>query len=389
MWMMNQKKRFKTSFLVNRVKASMIGLALLSVGNVAAETSPLSAKIKDQMQQWQQQYQLPSMSLAITVNNQLKFADAIGLADVEKKVAATADTAYSVGSIAKPFTGLALARLVDSGALKLEDSVAQHLVDYPQYKDMTILQLASHTAGVGRPWKARNHREFEAPVDHKSPFEAFDLFVDEPLQFAPGGDFKYTSMGYVLLSAVLQKAANQPYTQIMQETVFSPLGMTHTEFDDSKAGGGREASYYQGVDEQGQYLPAQTPRDRSYLFGGGGYISTPSDMVKLLDAFSQPHFLSPEIKARLQTPVPLNNGEVNEQGYSLGWRVSEVEDPRHPNGKVLAIHHGGVTGDAATAFVLLIPEYRSALAYATNTDPDKFWAVRQQALQLLLDTYHQ
>jgi len=360
---------------------------------VAAKTTDSTAvnigELNSQMQNWQDKYGLPSFSMAIALEGDLMYAGATGLADVENQIAASAATPYSVGSIAKSFTGVALARLVDQGKIKLTDKVSQYLPEHPQYKDITVQQLASHTGGITRPWRAREHREFTAPYDHSSPFQALDIVANEPLEFAAGESFQYSSMGYVVLSAVIEAAAGMSFDTYLKNQLFKPLNMTATELDNSTAGKGLEAHYYKEKSEDGGFIPDVAKRDRSFLFGGGGYISTPTDMVKLLSAFAKKDFISPEMQQALQTPIPLNNGEVNEQRYSLGWRVTEVEDAKHPDGKVLAIHHGGITSGAATGFVLLIPEYEAAIAYVTNTDPQGFWAVRQDTLALLLRLYHQ
>ncbi|MCW8092731.1 serine hydrolase domain-containing protein [Alteromonas sp. ASW11-130] len=380
----------KTSFIhpTFALWALLCLTAFISPLQAGSLAQPAASEIKSQMKQWQQQYQLPSLSLAISLDDKVVFADAVGFADIESKKKASVQTQYSVGSLAKPMTGLAVARLIDSNKLHIDNSVADYLTDYPQYNQISIKQLASHTAGISRPWEERNNREFESPRDHASPFESIGLVSDKPLKFTPGTSFQYTSMGYVVLSAVIETTAQQPYTDYMTKQVFAPLGMHSTVLDDSSAGKQSEATYYSKKIDESTFELAVSKRDRSFLFGGGGYISSPSDLVKMAKAFSGSHFISEDTQSLLLTPVKMNNGEINPQGYSIGWRVKQIEDPIIENKKVTVIHHGGITHKASTAFIVIIPEYRAALAYATNTDPKDFWKAREESIALLFKLYH-
>lgn len=378
----------KSVYLSARQLAKIGLLICTSVATAPSFCMPIgeeaSKSIVDQMQSWQTEFGLPSLSLAISLNDEVVFADAIGYADVAKQIPATEATLYSVGSIAKPMTALALARLIDQDKLSFEQSVSKTLREYPQFDRITLRQLASHTAGIGRPWEARDTLEFKQPKDRTSPFEVLDIFVEEPLSFTPGESFEYTSMGYVLLSALLERAAPTNYLDLMQEQVFAPLGMSNTRLDDSSVPNNQEASYYKNIEDSERFTLANEARDRSFLFGAGGYVSTPSDLVKMASAFSVNGFISEAVKQQLMMPVKIKSGEINPQGYGLGWRISEIADPFDADAKITAIHHGGVTSGAATGFVLIVPKYRAAIAYTTNIDPDNFWRVRQESLGVLL-----
>jgi CubicO group peptidase (beta-lactamase class C family) len=334
-------------------------------------------------------YQLPSLSLSIAIKGEVVFKHAVGFADISSKHIATTETQYSVGSIAKPITSIALAKLLDVKKIALDDDIHQYLPEYPTLAHkLTIRQLASHTGGIGRPWDARNKREYAEVRDHKSPFEALDLFKHNVLEFKPGEGFAYTSSGYILLSAVIEKAAEKNYIDYMQQSVWSPLNMVHTEHDTSFAGE-NEATYYESVNDKGHHIPSTTVRDRSYLFGGGGFISTPTDLVNMAQAFYRPGFLSSRAKDALFTPVKLVNGDDNEQRYGLGWRMIDIPTIKI-NGQVpKLVHHGGVTDKAATAFLLLMPEYEAAIAYTINMNSREAASMRAEVAQLLADYINQ
>ncbi|MCV2885747.1 beta-lactamase family protein [Aestuariibacter sp. AA17] len=346
-------------------------------------TEDISTAIKSTIASIQKDYDLPSFSLALGLNNDLLFADAIGYANIQKKIPATPTTRYSVGSVAKPMTGIALATLLDDDVMQLDAPIASYLPNYPEHAHaVTFKQLASHTSGIGRPWDIRQTLEFDKPRDFSTPMDVLPFFKDEPLWFSPGSDFQYTSMGYVLLSAAMEAAAKQPYMEIMQAS-WTQLGMHNTALDDSIHSNEKEATYYTKKDDKGHFVPAITPRDRSFLFGGGGFISTPSDLIKLTRALSTDTLLSKNAVKQVTTPVTLNNGEVNKQFYGLGWRI-QTSKTFSINGKpVNIVHHGGVMGGASTAFVLLMPDYDASVAYATNHVPENHGKMRSEVGKLL------
>lgn len=339
---------------------------------------------KQQMQSWLTEYNLPSFSMAISVNGELVFAEAIGYLNTKANVLATANTQYSVGSIAKPMTSIALGKLLDDKKINIDADIHSYFKNrFKLANKVTVKQLASHTAGIGRPWEARAQLEFVTPQDHRSPFEVLHLVSDNVLEYVPGHDFLYTSVGYILLSALIESVSETPYVEFMSRQVFAPLAMASTELDNSTAGLANEATYYESKGAKGEFVSTTLTRDRSFLFGGGGFISTPTDLVKLGAALYDRDYLSEDSVALLTTPVPLLNGQSNPQNYALGWRVNTTADIFNPEQTMTIIHHGGLTSGASSSFLLVIPKYKISIAYATNTDPEGFGKVRDEILPVL------
>ena len=330
-----------------------------------------------------EEYNLPSLSMAISIDEQIQFAQAVGFADVNLKKVADSQTQYSVGSIAKPMTGIALAKLLDAGKLALDSSIERYIADYPtQQENMTIKQLASHTAGIPHNTPERELREYTNVRDHNSPFEALDVFSAQPLLFTPGTGFKYSSNGYILLSAAIEKGANQDFVDYLRDNIWSEFGMSQTELDTSTAGALHEARYYSAKNDKGAFVPAIEKRDRSFLFGAGGFISTPTDLVKMSASLYREKYLSSQTLEAVLTPTKLANGDVNPQKYGLGWRVGEMQLAGMKD-TVQVAHHGGVTDGAATAYLFVVPACKAAIAFATNTLPKQFWKLRPIMINLL------
>lgn len=367
------------------------GLLATCITPASAEQcdSPLNQNTLTLMHTLKQDYNLPSFSLAISVDENIVFAEAIGHANIEANLKATHTTRYSVGSVAKAMTGIALARLLDEQKVQLDTPITRYLPNYPEHgQAITIRHLASHTSGTGRPWAVRNTLEFDQVSDHASPLPVIDKFSDDALEFPPGSDFAYTSAGYITLSGVMEAAAQRPYTELMS-TMFNDLGMKDSHHDTSRYRDARQATYYTFDTANQRYLTNTVRRDRSFLFGGGGFISTPSDLVRLSHSMFKQDYLSESAKRELLRAVPLYNGDINPQFYSLGWRVHRSTKLQYQGEPVLMMHHGGVTNDAATAFLMIFPELQAAIAYATNIEPEKHWQMRPHMATLLLSYINQ
>jgi serine beta-lactamase-like protein LACTB len=136
------------------------------------------------------------------------------------------------------------------------------------------------------------------------PFEALKVFDRHELLFEPGTDFEYSSNGYILLSALIERVSQQPLEAFFAREVWAPLGMTATELDRAAALGKHpQARYYTRSENDGGQWEIAPTRDRTFLFGAGGFRATPTDMVRLARAsYSQP--FSPRRTRRINEPDP-------------------------------------------------------------------------------------
>jgi CubicO group peptidase (beta-lactamase class C family) len=370
--------------IVIRLKylSGMFFLFIIAI-STSVSSEPNKESMLNEMQLLKQQYKLPSLSLSININNKLVFSDAVGYADINERKKATVDTQYSVGSLAKPMTGIALAKLVDLDKVSLDSLVSQY-IKQPVYTDsFTVRELASHIAGIPHDTPERDEAEFVNIKDHKSPFDAFYVFSSHLLLSSPGTEYKYSSNGYILLSAIIEQAAKMNYVDFLKSSLWSKFGMESTELDTSFAGIQHEATYYSDYNTDGKYVQSTKNRDRSFLFGGGGFISTPTDLTNMAQAIYSDNYLSSQTRQAIYTPTKLRNGEVNSDKYSLGWRVGSIKLNDDDNHAWTVLHHGGVTDKASTAYLLVIPECKASIAFATNYIPNKFWRMRPKMAEIL------
>ena len=231
-------------------------------------------------------------------------------------------TRFRLGALSKPMTSVAAALLHDRGRLDLDAPVQRYVPAYPQKQwTVTTRQLMGDVAGVHRG-RGDNLDGDSMPTQHCASLdEAVALFADDQLRFEPGTEHRYSIFGWVLVSAVVERAGGEPFARFMERQVFEPLGMDRTIVAERE--GLDDATSYTprsilrtrlGIDEDG-------PPDYSCLAGAGAFLSTPTDLVRLGSAVLKPGLLKAETITALQTPTRLASGASTT--YALGWTVGQ------------------------------------------------------------------
>lgn len=170
-----------------------------------------------------------SGAVLVARGREVLFEKAYGLANRRYGVPNDTETAFNLGSINKIFTKIALAQLAAAGKLSFDDTVAEHLTDYPNQgvaERVTIQQVATHTAGLGDIFT----EEFSdaSKLTFRTPQDYFALFADDPLLFEPGEGEAYSNGGYMVLGAIIEAASGLSYHDYIKENVFDPAGMSQT-----------------------------------------------------------------------------------------------------------------------------------------------------------------
>ncbi len=318
--------------------------------------------------------QTPALSVAIGIDNKIKYSNTIGFANLESKILADSLTKFRIGSTSKAITSAGLGVLIENKQLDLLSTVKIY-VPYASKKlsKLTLKQLASHTSGIRNYgnclcfpiWEYYNNDQYNSVK------ESVTIFNKDPLLFTSGTDFSYSSYNYTMLSAIIEGATNKDFLSFMQESVFVPLALKHTIADKQGFKSENIAKFY--AVENDNYKEAYKINN-SNKWAGGGFLSTPKDLVKFGNAMLNNTLLDSTTTDLLFTPVKLINGEVNEQNYAIGWRNDVSKNVFKEKRKTIVIHHGG-TAMGSTALLILLPEYNISVAIAMNRSgktPDLF-----------------
>ncbi len=275
---------------------------------------------------------IPGLSVAVGRESEVLWSQGLGFSDLTHGVMATPLTKFRVGSVSKPMTAAAVARLVEAGVLDLDAPVQTYVPSFPAKRwAVTTRQLAGHLAGIRHYRGAEN---FSA-VRYPTVAAGLAIFADDSLESEPGVRFSYSSYGWNLVSAVVEGASGTPFLPFMDSVVFRPLGMRHTTAGHTDSIVPHRTRFYVRG-ENGRVFNAPHV-DNSYKWAGGGFLSTPEDLLRFASAHYEPGYLGAETLELLFTSQRLRNGE--ETGYALGWRTG-----RNELGQEVVGHSGGSVG---------------------------------------------
>jgi CubicO group peptidase (beta-lactamase class C family) len=174
-----------------------------------------------------------------------------GTADSGRPI--TRDTVFRIGSVTKTMTAVALVREWEAGRFGLDDPVNDHLKDLelvgrPGWRPATIRHLLTHTAGIG---------ELASWRDLRRPMLGLGIKVDEvpetaaaryggrlQLDVEPGTKWAYANHGFNVLGHLLETLTGEPFGEHLRATLFTPLGMEHTDVHRSARVRGELATGY-------------------------------------------------------------------------------------------------------------------------------------------------
>ena len=301
---------------------------------------------------------IPGMAIAVAHQGKTIWSKGFGYADVENKIPADpAQTKFRIGSVSKPYTTAALARLFEDGKIDLDAPIQQYVPYFPKKEyEITLRQLGGHLAGI------RHYQgdEFLSEKNYATVKEGIDIFKDSDLLHEPGSKYRYSSYGWNLISAAIEGASEEAFLPYVQKVVFDKLNMTNTSPDFAKQNIPNRTKFYaknNNVVTEAPYV------DNSYKWAGGGFISTVEDMLKFGNAHLKNDFLKKETMDVFLTNQKTNDGNL--VNYGIGWRVGKDKKERDWFG-----HSGGSVG--GTTYLIIYPKEKIVVAVSTNMSSVNF-----------------
>ena len=318
------------------------------------------------------EHNLPGLSVAVGAGGEIVWAEGFGWADLESRVPVTPATRFRIGHASKALTSAAVGLLLEKDRLQLGDEIQTYVPAFPRKQwRITLRQLMGHMAGVRH---YRNEVDYMPSAHCERASEGLRSFAEDPLQFEPETQSKYSTFGWILVSAAVEAASGEPFFTFMRTQIFEPLEMAETTSDSATESIPDQAIFYyprfSGDPSFGPELAATV--DYSCVAGAGAFLSTPSDLVRFGTAVNSGKLLQPATVRKLQTPQVLASGEETE--YGLGWTLETVPLAGEPTR--LASHASRTLLGGSTSF-MTFPERGLVVAVTTNIS---FAATRSIAL---------
>lgn len=225
---------------------------------------------------------LPGISVSVTKDQQLLWSKAYGHSNVATKVAASPATIYSICSISKLFTAVAIMQLYDEGKLRLDDPIESILTDFKlrqQFKDsgpITIRSLLTHSSGLPR------ESDYPYWTGPDFPFPTQDQvnskLKDQQTLYPASTYFQYSNLGLTLLGEIVEKVSGKKYNDYVEEKILKPLQLNATHpYLPASEHGKKMAMGYGALNREGHREPVAL-FDARGITSAAGYSSNVEDL---------------------------------------------------------------------------------------------------------------
>lgn len=300
------------------------------------------------------------VALVRKAHNESGFTGAVLAAEQGKVIAAVAvgevdgkplepTSLFEIASCTKPFTAVAVMKLVEEGKLSLDDPIAKQLPGIPEdCQAITVRHLLQHTSGI--PGTNSQGAGTDLAV-------VLPTFLEGGPRTTPGEKHEYWNQGYALLSEVIARASGKPYTVYCREAIFKPCKMESTRFTGEKAPPKVRVAI--GQSKRGTPRSALEHPYGEYGFqyrGMGGIVTSLVDLWRFDRGLKTGKLLKPASIDEMTKAGP--------DDYALGWRIIELDD-----GHAVQEHTGSVRGFLAS--IRRDPKNDGALFILANNDDGK------------------
>jgi len=340
-------------------------LAIAFAGSVTA--ADLCGSVHALVRTESQKQAIPAISVAVIRDNRIICSVALGFADLEQRLPNTVKSRHRLASLSKPVSAVLTMRLVEAGKIALTDSVRKYMPSLPaEYEAITVRRLLAHQSGI-REYAGLD--EVFSTKHYETLQEAANsIFVRSPLLFEPGTRTAYTTFGYTLLGAALERATGQSFKHILEASLPTFVLDDYWALTPDRVRPYRRAS--SGVWEN---APAF---DASNKYPGGGILSTAVEYADFLLQLSGGRILKPATVAEMWTQQKLSNGTVVPFA-TLGWATGY-------RGKHRFVTHGGLQ-PGTTTVMHWFPDLRAGSIILCNAEGPDLDALEEKLLHLLVD----
>lgn len=138
------------------------------------------------------------------------------------------ETVFELASVSKAFTAMGIVLLQKKQKLAYDDLMSKYIPELAYYGEVTIKQLLQHTSGLP------DYMDLFIENWDKSQFVTNEIIVSEFVKykpsvlFHPGDRFEYSNTGYALLALIIERVAEESFSEFLTKNIFDPLHMNHT-----------------------------------------------------------------------------------------------------------------------------------------------------------------
>ena len=328
-----------------------------NIGAVAAAPDYTAVAATARCEAWQAiSNGASAVTVAVMADGKIVYAEAFGMTDRARAIAATSDTQFNIGSISKVFTATAVLQLCEQGKIDLDQPLTAYLPEFkmrdPRYRQITVRMLLNHTSVLPgtnfyNSLGAEKNRDYVA--------ETLDCLGAGYLKGDPGAVSVYCNDGFTLAGAVIERVSGMSYAAYLDKTIFSPAGMINSSCYYRDANRNIARTY----DNASGFL---RPVEYVNIMAGGGIASTAVDLCRFSEVLTGGKLLRPpsvqEFRKQQSGPETTPSGQP-ETNYGIGW--DDVASADFALQGVTVLGKGGGSLEF-TSELLIAPDARLAVA---------------------------
>ena len=272
-----------------------------------------------------------SGTVLVSKNDSVLFKKAYGFADYEWKVKNVIDSKFSLASVSKQFTAVAILQLAENKKLSLEDPLSKYFAGFPKGDKITLKMMLTHNSGLNMDFDELYLTKTDLDKD-----SVYTYLAKKPLLFEPGTSTAYSNIGYYLLARVIEKVSGQSYSAYLKQNVFDKAKMYNSGVSSNDAIVDKMTQRYYFDNDK---LVKNPYINWNFNVGHDGVYSTVEDLDLWNKAlFESQTLLSEESKKKMFT-------SYNEENFGFGVIINPFYNQNHQ----LIAHDGGFLG-AMTSF---------------------------------------
>jgi len=342
--------KFKLSFLF----ILMYFIAVCSCG----PELPFEERMQKVLDRGIRKYNVRGVSAAVMFSDNHQWTGASGIS--HDTVTIKPDMLFAIGSITKTFVAALTLKLVEEGALSLDEPLSKWLPAYPHIDStITIRQLLNHTSGIYMFWS--NQKIWDALKKDRTKIwtpEEVLSYIKEPY-FPPGKGFRYSNTNYLLLAMIIEKITASNLSTEFRKRFWQPLAIENAYLSIQEKIPENQAHVFgdnfnnDGSEYDLTFLPRAS--HESITFGSAGLFMTAEDLARWCHALFEGQILN------RQSMNEMLDFDLNENHYSLG--VGRFGKSMGYGEKVIG-HSGANIG--TSAYMVHLPDHHFSVVVMIN-----------------------
>ena len=211
-------------------------------------------------------------SVAVLHNKDVIYTKSVGAANIEHGLKATKNSKYRIGSITKTFTAVLVFKAIEENKLTLNQAIDVFVPAIDNANKITIMHLLYHRSGIHNFTSDESYAKWN--TQPKTEQEMIDIISKGGSDFEPDTKAGYSNSNFVLLTYILEKIYQKPYSKIVEEKIIKPIGLKNTYYGGIINTKENECHSY----KYAEYWKLESETDMSIPLGAGGIVSTPIDL---------------------------------------------------------------------------------------------------------------